>query len=117
MRQKLNHNLSKKSIILSLAALVLIVSAGMGFCAADTVQQAGQALPQTQVTFYSAAIKFLKAMAGVAISSFIIYAGLTIYNKFFVKTPLDGNSEEDVLKTPHSTDEALTFFIKKNKIK
>ncbi len=113
----MKHNLSKTSIILSLAALVLIVSAGTGFCAADAVQQTGQALPQNSITFHAAVIKFLKAMGGVALSSFIIYAGLTIYNKYFVKPPLDGNSEEDVLKTPHSTDEALTFFIKKNKIK
>ena len=56
-------------------------------------------------------------MGGVALSSLIIFIGLTIYNKFFVHSRLDGNSEDDVLKTPRSIDEALTFFIKKNKIK
>ncbi len=113
----MNKRLFKTSIILSLAALVLILSAGMGFCADEVAQQAGQTLPQTSITFRSAVIRFLKAMGGVALSSFIIYAGLTVYNRFFVKAPPDGISEDDVLKTPHSTDEALTFFIKKNKIK
>lgn len=104
----------KYSFNLGLTALAIVVTANISICT-EAVQQA--AVPDNSVIFHSAVIKFLKAMGGVALSSFIIYAGLTVYNKFFVAPRLDGNSEDDVLKTPHSTDEALTFFIKKNKIK
>lgn len=109
----LKDKLLKYSINLSIAALIVIVCAGAGYCSGEVAEQA---VPQSS-GLHSAIIKFLKAMGGVAISSIIIYLGLTIYNKFFVHPRLDGNLEEDVLRTPRSKDEALTFFIKKNKIK
>lgn len=87
--------------------------AKIGMCAPDVAQHVPAQAP---TTFHKAVIKFLKAMGGVALSSFVIYAGLALYNKFFVKSDPDGTCEEDVLKTPHSTDSAIDFFIKKNKI-
>ena len=101
--------------MIGLVLVVVIVYATQGFCAEEIVQQVSDATSKS--TFSQAAFKFLKAMGGVALSSFIIFAGLTLYNNFFVKSGLDGNSEDDVLKTPRSSDEALTFFIKKNKIR
>ena len=88
--------------------------ASCGICAEDVAAHVPTQAPQ--VSFHKAVVKFLLAMGGVALSSFVIYAGLTVYNKFFVYPKLDGNSEDDVLKTPHSADDALNFFIKKNKI-
>ncbi len=108
----MKNKILKYSINLSIAAFAIIICSSVGFCAGE----AAQAVPQ-QTGLHSAILKFLKAMGGVALSSLIIFIGLTIYNKFFVHSRLDGNSEDDVLKTPRSIDEALTFFIKKNKIK
>lgn len=61
--------------------------------------------------------KFLKAMAGVAASSFIIFFMLTIYNRFRdrfleqVKT-LDG---EVSLETPDNLTDAIKIFLEKTK--
>lgn len=65
----------------------------------------------------STAIKFIFAMGGVALSSFIIFAGLTIYNKFFVERKNVKFDKEDSLSTPNNIDDAVTFFIKKNKLR
>lgn len=109
-----NNKILKYGLILSMVILVFVISAHYGF-AADITEHTPVAAPQ--ISFRRTVIKFLKAMCGVALSSFIIFAGLSIYNKFFVKQKLDGNREDDVLKNSHSIDEALTFFIKQNKIK
>lgn len=55
-------------------------------------------------------------MGGVALSSIIIFAGLTVYNKFFVKQQRPHSLEEEILKTPKTTEEAIKFFINKNKL-
>ena len=56
-------------------------------------------------------------MAGVMLSSFVIFAGLWIYNKFFVdKSLFPNNDKDDVLNTPKTVEEAVTFFIKRNKL-
>ena len=65
---------------------------------------------------HTAAIKFGLAMGGVALSSIIIFAGLTVYNKFFVKQQRPHSPEEEILKTPKTTEEAIKFFINKNKL-
>ena len=59
-------------------------------------------------------VKFGLAMGGVLLSSIIIFAGLSIYNKFFVKQ-LTQHSDE-VLKTPRTSEEAIKFFINKNRL-
>ena len=110
----MKNNLFRYSVLSVVALVVVVIMAKSGMCASDVTQHVPAQAPG--FSFHKTAIKFLKTMGGVALSSFIIYAGLTLYNKFFVKNGLDGNSEEDVLKTPRSTDEALDFFIKKNKI-
>lgn len=71
----------------------------------------------TAQTVYSAAVKsvvvkFSLAMGGVVLSSVLIFLGLTIYNKLRDSiTP-----EEEILKHPKTKDEAIKFFIRKNKI-
>lgn len=55
-------------------------------------------------------------MGGVALSSIIIFTGLTVYNKFFVKQQRPHSLEEEILKTPKTTEEAIKFFINKNKL-
>ena len=94
--------------------LMFVVITGCAFADQPVAQTSASG---NSVIFHAAVIKFLKAMGGVALSSVIIFLGLSVYNKFFVYPRLDENSEDDVLKTPHSTEEALTFFIKKNKLK
>lgn len=55
-------------------------------------------------------------MGGVALSSIIIYVGLTLYNKFFVTPKYPHSPEEEILKTPKTKEEAINFFINKNKL-
>lgn len=63
------------------------------------------------------ASKFLKAMAGVGISSFIIFFMLTVYNRFRerfleqVKTP----EGEVSLETPDNLTDAVKIFLEKTK--
>ena len=109
-----NNKILQYGLILSMVMLIFVISAHYGFAADITEHTPTTAAP---VSFHNAVIKFLKAMGGVALSSFIIFAGLAIYNRFFVKQRLDGNREDDVLKNSHSVDEALIFFIKQNKLK
>ena len=83
---------------------VIIFTANPGLCA--------QAAPIKQTV-----VKFLIAMGGVALSSIIIFAGLTIYNKFFSNRKSRKFSKEDTLATPNTIEDAVTFFIKKNKLR
>lgn len=69
------------------------------------------------VSIKETAIKFLLAMGGVALSSFIIFAGLSIYNKLFVERRGMKFDKDDSLSTPNNIDDAVTFFIKKNKLR
>jgi len=63
------------------------------------------------------AIKFILAMGGVVFSSFIIFAGLAFYNKFFVERKNIKFDKEDSLTTPSTVDDSIVFFIKKNKLR
>lgn len=56
-------------------------------------------------------------MGGVVLSSVIIFAGLTIYNKYFVKPVYKDLNEDDNLTSPQTQDDAITMFIKKNKLR
>lgn len=62
--------------------------------------------------------KFALAMGGVLFFSFLLYLGLSIYNKFFVDEKIkDFQLRNDSLRTPRDIDEAVMMFIAKNKIK
>ena len=64
------------------------------------------------------ATKFGLAMGGVFVFSFLLYLGLSIYNKYFVDEQIkDFNLRKDSLRTPRDTDEAIMMFIAKNRMK
>ena len=93
----------KNKFVFSLSmALSVVFTAAMPSYAAPTINQV--------------ALKFLYVMGGVVLSSVIIFAGLTIYNRFFVKQNY-AKSCDDTLKTPDNTGDAVSFFIKKNKLR
>ena len=59
-------------------------------------------------------VKFSITMIGVVISIVSIFIGLTIYNK--IRNNLGLNTEDEILKAPKTKDDAIKFFIRKNKI-
>ncbi len=82
----------------------MILTANAGLC-----EQARNAV------MHNAIVKFGLAMGGVALSSIIIFVGLSVYNKI-IKKSSNHAFENNILKTPKSTDEAIKFFINKNKL-
>ncbi len=91
-----------KSLVIPTAVIIII--ALPAFCA--------PAVPIKQT-----AIKFLLAMGGVALSSFIIFIGLSLYNNFFVAHKSTNFDKDDSLSTPDNVNDAVNFFIKKNKLR
>ncbi|MDY6310718.1 MAG: hypothetical protein SPL73_08175 [Cyanobacteriota bacterium] len=62
--------------------------------------------------------KFGMAMAGVMVFSFVIYLGLSVYNKFFVEEQIkDFKLRKDSLRTPTDKDEAVMMYIAKNRLR
>ncbi len=61
-------------------------------------------------------IKFALAMGGVILSSVVILVGLKIYKKIFVDKRNTNIIKDEILKTPRTTEEAIKFFINKNKL-
>ena len=61
-------------------------------------------------------IKFALAMCGVILSSIVILVGLKIYKKIFVDKRNTNIIKDEILKTPRTTEEAINFFINKNKL-
>lgn len=58
--------------------------------------------------------RFLLAMLGVAVSSFLIFAVLSVYNKIrgFVSTPIVNKEEEpSSLETPDNLNDAIKSFL------
>lgn len=84
--------------------LTLLFTANTGIC-----KDAGTAAIQSPI------MKFVYAMTGVIVSAAIIFAGLLVYNKLLRKSSTH-TPEEDILKTPKTKDEAIRFFIIKNKL-
>ena len=94
-------NINIKTFILISAAVIF--TALPGYCAPT-------------VPLKQAAIKFLFAMGGVALSSFLIFLGLSVYNRLF-KNANNNENDDDSLSTPDNINDAIIFFIKKNKLK
>lgn len=61
-------------------------------------------------------IKFVIAMAGVMLASVVIWAGLAVYNKILTRK-IQAPSEDEVLKSLKTIDEAVKFFISKNRLR
>lgn len=86
--------------------ITLILATNAGFCAQQTRTVAVQDL----------IIKFSIAMGGVILASIVIWLGLTAYNKIVASKNIS-TYNDDVLKTPKTTDDAVKFFIKKNRLR
>lgn len=119
----MKNNLLKILSLLGIIAIIYFLTNDIGYCAASaaqTAQTTADAVSQTAPAannIHNTIIKFAFAMGGVILSSVLIFAGLTVYNKIFVKNPHYANSEDDVLKTPKTVDDAIVFFLKKNRLK
>lgn len=104
---------------------LLILSANAGLCVEEIAQHVPAAVTQTtaQTTapteLKATIIKFIITMIGVIASSLVIWGGLTVYNKFFVmkKENLLPKPEGEDLGTPKTVEDAVVFFIKRNKLK
>lgn len=128
MRKKLKQQHKtylKMFSIMLLAAIITVIAAQAGFCdpptVADQVPAAAattaNAVQTAEQSKSDAIVKFLIAMGGVALSSIVIFLGLTIYNKFFVDKKLfEPNNPDDALNTPETVEEAVTLYIKRNKL-
>lgn len=121
----MKNKILKIITILGIISFVYFLSNDAGFCTA-AVKTAAAAATQTDVQpitqaasqqlLHKTIFKFLCAMGGVVLSSLLIFGGLTIYNKIFVKQPIISSAEDEILTTPKTVDDAVNFFIKKNKI-
>ncbi len=62
--------------------------------------------------------KFFVGMIAVAVFSFLIYLGLSLYNRFFVANHIkDEEIRKNSLNAPRDKDEAIVGFIMKNRLK
>lgn len=91
-----------KNKILSLLTIIL-VTANAGLC-----EQTRTVAVQDLTT------KFIVAMVGVVVSSFVLYLLLAVYNKFRTGLP---KKKEDILSSPKTTEDAIRFFINRNRLK
>lgn len=65
-----------------------------------------------------AIIKFTLAMLSVGLFSFLIFLGLSLYNRFFVASQIkDYKLRKDSLRTPRDDNEAIIMFITKNRLR
>ncbi len=83
----------------------------------DSVLKEEEPAPYKQpVSKKKIAKKFLMAMLGVAGSSFIIYFGLTLYNKYREVAKVVKNEHgENSLETPDNLESAIKTFIDKTR--
>ncbi len=117
MRQLLNKTMFKNTALIVLTAAIFIFAAQSGFCEPDMAAQVPDLAQSAPMSKSDAIVKFAIAMIGVMLSSVVIFAGLWVYNKFFVdKSLFPNNDKDDVLNTPKSVDEAVVLFIKRNKL-
>lgn len=112
----------KNLSLIIILGLIIFLSANAGLCTEEIARHipaAADAIPSKEPTGIAiTATKFIVTMGAVFVSSIVIWLGLTIYNKFFVKGgKREGFEKEDILNTPKTVEEAVTFFIKKNKLK
>lgn len=85
--------------------LIILLTINAGFCSQART-----------VAVNDLMIRFVIAMAGVLLASVAIWVGLAIYNKILVRGRKPLTPEEEALKTPKTIDEAVKFFISKNRL-
>lgn len=68
--------------------------------------------------FLFTAKKFIMAMLGVAISSLLIFIGLSLYNKFFHNPKSQENTtyDEKNLEAAKTLEDAISNFLNKTKL-
>ncbi len=88
-----------------LLVITLILIADAGFCTQART-----------VAIHDLMIKFIIAMVGVILASIVIWAGLTIYNKILAANN-PSTVDDEILKTPKTVEEAVKFFISKNRLR
>ncbi len=84
---------------------LLFLTANAGLC-----EQTRTAVMQNPM------FKFALSMGGVLLSCIVIFAGLKLYKKFFYNRIKTNSLQDEILKTPRTTGEAIKFFINKNKL-
>lgn len=106
--------------------LVLVMSISFALSTGDAyADTATQQKNSTKIEFATKApfgkrqlaMKFLLAMLGVAVSSVIIFVGLSVYNKLMYGSShrLVINDDDDDFKTPTNMKDAINIFLKKTK--
>ncbi len=74
--------------------------------------------PSAKAAVKTLMTKYSLAMFGVVFFTILIYAGLSIYNKFFVSSQIkDFKLSRDSLRSPSDKDEAVIMFLTKNRLK
>ena len=62
--------------------------------------------------------KYSIVLLAIVVFSVVLYAGLSLYNKFFVSAKIkDYKLKQDSLRTPSDKDDAILNFITKNRLK
>ena len=62
-------------------------------------------------------VKFSKGMCVALLSALLIFLVLAIINKFRKNNDVELTPEEEVLRTPKTIDQAVKFYIRKNRLK
>lgn len=103
--------------VLILLLIVLFVSQ-TGFCETNGASIAAETVAKPENSeMISAIIKFATVMFAVMLSSFAIFVGLSIWNAILNRSRSKTIDYEATLREPQSVDEAILFFIQKNKLK
>lgn len=107
---------NKNLIQIFILAALIVLSANAGLCV-DEIAQHLPAVSDNQSGVQLTASKFLVTIIGVIVSSVVIWGGLSIYNRFFVKYDCENPPLRKTFNTPKNLEDAVTFFIKRNKLK
>ncbi len=94
-----------KNKIFNTIFALLFLTANAGLC-----EQTRSAVMQ------NAPVKFALSMGGVILSAIIIFFGLKLYKKFFMEGKNPDIIKDEILKTPKNTEDAIKFFINKNRL-
>lgn len=63
-------------------------------------------------------IKYSTVLFAIAITSIVLTVGLSVYNRFFVRSQMNNYKlNRDSLKSPTTEDEAVLMYISKNRLK
>lgn len=113
----------KKNRILILLILALVSAQVVACAVSGAIPTEDDAVVQTvqevakQPEIMVVAIKFVKVMFWVMVSSFGLFLFLSLWNFIVGRSRVKKVDYEANLHTPQTVDEAILFFIHKNKLK